>query len=186
MKKAVLGAIGALIAATLACSIFVGGPAYPEDTIPTPTGTPVSLQEQIQQALAAGTQSGEISLQLTEAQLTSYLTARTAKQADPDIADPRVYLRSGLMKIYGQVHSGVFIANISLTLQASIDRNGQPQIAIQQTDLGPFAAPQGLNEALASFVQEAFTGWLGPVATGFRLETITIGDGTMTVTGRIK
>ncbi len=186
MKKGILGAICALLAATLACSIFVGGPAYPEGTVPNSTETTQSLQEQLQQAVAAGAKSGVISLQLTEGQLTSYLAAKVAEQADPVITEPRVLLRSGRMKIFGKARSGIFTANVGLTMQASIDANGEAGIQVSQVDFGPFAAPKGLNDALAAFVREAFTGWLGPVATGFRLESITIDDGTMTVTGRLK
>ena len=90
------------------------------------------------------------------------------------------------MDVYGTAQTGIFRANVRLGLQASVDAEGQPQFDIQQVDFGPIAAPQALNEALAAFIKEAFTGWLGPVATGFRLETITIGDGVMTLTGRIK
>jgi hypothetical protein len=53
-------------------------------------------------------------------------------------------------------------------------------------DFGPFPAPEGLNSTVSAFVQEAFTGALGPAAIGFRLETVTIADGVMTLTGRIK
>ena len=186
MKKAILGALCALFTATMACSIFVGGPAYPEETIPTATGTPVTLQEQIQQAITSVSQSGDISVQITEDQLTAYIAAKAASQTDPVILDPRVYLRSGQMDVYGMAQAGIFRANVRLGLQASVDAEGQPQFDIQQVDFGPIAAPQALNEALAAFIKEAFTGWLGPVATGFRLETITIGDGVMTLTGRIK
>jgi hypothetical protein len=186
MKKAILGALCALLAATMACSIFVGGPAYPEETIPTATGTPVTLQEQLQQALSSVTETGDISFQVTEGQMTSYLAAKTAQQTDPVITDPRVYLRSGEMKVYGKAHSGIFDANVGMTVQVSVDTEGKPHFDIVQTDFGPVAAPQALNDALSAFIQETFTGWLGPVAIGFRLESITIGDGVMTVTGRIK
>jgi hypothetical protein len=186
MKKAIPCALGALLLATLACSIFVGGPAYPEDTISTPTGPELSLQDQVLQAVQAGAETGTVSVQITESQLTSYLAAKTAQQAHPVITDPRVYLRSGQMKVFGRAESGIFVANVSMTVQTNIDSSGQPQIVIQQTDFGPIAAPKGLNDALAASLQEAFTGWLGPVATGFRLESITISDGVMTVTGRLK
>jgi hypothetical protein len=39
---------------------------------------------------------------------------------------------------------------------------------------------------LTAIIKEAYTGALGPVATGFRLETIVIANGTMTLTGRTK
>jgi hypothetical protein len=186
MKKGILGAISALLAATLACSIFVGGPPYPEGTTPISTETNQTLQDQIQQAVTAAAETGVISLRLTEGQLTSYLAAKVAEQSNPVITEPRVFLRSGQMKIYGKARSGFFTANVSITLRASIDENNQAQFQVSQTDFGPLAAPQGLNDALAAFVREAFTGWLGPVATGFRLESIRIEDGALTITGRVK
>ena len=47
---------------------------------------------------------------------------------------------------------------------------------------------QGRLETVSStaIVTEAYTGSLGPVATGFRLDNISTANGLMTVTGRIK
>ena len=185
MNKAALYALSALLAATLACSIFVGGPTFPTE-LPAPTQTPESLSDQIQQAVTAGATTGEISLQITEGQLTSFLADKLARQAHPLITEPRVYLRSGQMIVYGKATSGIFTANVSMTLAASVDENGQPKIDVVSTDFGPIPAPQGLNDMISASFQEAFTGYLGPVATGFRMQTISIGDGVMTVTGRFK
>jgi len=57
---------------------------------------------------------------------------------------------------------------------------------IVSADFGPVPAPEGINNAVSAIIDEAFTGSFGPVAVGFRLETITIADGIMTLTGRIK
>ncbi len=186
MNRSLLGALAALMVATLACSIFVGGPAYPEETFTAPTPTAPALQDQVQQAATAGADTGTVSMQITEGQLTAYVAQWVSQQSNPVITEPRVYLQGGQMKIYGKATSGIVTANVSITLQVSVDSNGQPQISIVQTDLGPIAAPPGFNEAVAASVQEALTGSLGPVATGFRLESITIGDGVMTVAGRFK
>jgi hypothetical protein len=35
-------------------------------------------------------------------------------------------------------------------------------------------------------IKEAYTGSLGPVATGLRIESISISGGVMTITGRIR
>ncbi len=186
MKMAKLGALCALVVATLACSIFVGGPTYPEGPAPAATESNLSLQDQVKQAMTDAATTGTVTLQLSEGQLTAYLQSKLAGQTDPVLSDPRVYLRDGQMKVYGKATSGIFTANVSVTIQASVDSNGQPQIDVTQTDFGPMAAPEGLNQAVTGFVQEAFTGWLGPAATGFRLERIDIGNGVMNVTGRIK
>jgi len=176
----------ALALALLACSVFVGGPAYPDSPIPISTEAVQSLQDQMKQAAQNGAVSGAVTLEITESQLTSYLAFKLQSQTDPLITEPQVYLRDGQMTVYGKAHTGMLTANISVAMQVGVDENGLPRIVITQTDFGPLPAPQGLNAAISALIGEAFTGSLGPVATGFRLETVTIADGVMTITGRIK
>ena len=90
------------------------------------------------------------------------------------------------MKVFGKVQQGMLTANASITMTVSVDQNGKPKIEITQEDFGPYPAPKGLNDAISTLVAQAFTGSLGPAATGFRLESISIADGVMTVTGRVK
>ncbi|MEW6405437.1 MAG: hypothetical protein AB1649_26900, partial [Chloroflexota bacterium] len=90
------------------------------------------------------------------------------------------------IQVLGKIQRGIFLANMAIVFTATVDENGQQKIEVVSADFGPFPAPEGLNSLVSSVVDEAFTGSLGPVATGFRLETITIADGLMTVTGRIK
>ena len=186
MKKKIFVAIITLALSTLACSIFVGGPSYPSTPIPVSTDAATSLHDQVQQAATIGAQSGTITLHITESQLTSYLANYLNSQPNPLITNPQVLLQNGQMQVYGQAQQGMFTANVSITMQVSVDANGQPQINITQADFGPLPAPQGLNEAVSSLIQQAYTGSLGPAATGFRLESSTIADGVMTVTGRVK
>jgi len=171
---------------TLACSIFVGGPDYPEQTIPVSAEAVQNLKTQIEAAVQAGAQSGVITLQITEEQITSYLAFRMAAQKNPAFHDPQVFLRDEQMQIYGKVERGYFNANVLVVLTVGIDELGQPKIEISTADFGPFPAPEGLRDSLAALVAEAYTGSLGPIATGFRLENISIANGLMTVTGRIK
>jgi hypothetical protein len=46
--------------------------------------------------------------------------------------------------------------------------------------------PTALRDAIAAALNEALTGAIGPVALGFRLESIDIVDGTLTLTGRLR
>ena len=138
-------------------------------------------------------QTGVITINMTEPQITSYLAARlqtdpSLQQSDkkPLITDPQVYLRDGQMQIYGKTQQGMFTANIGIIVNMGVDANGQPQIEIVSADFGPFPAPEGLKDAITAMVREAYTGSLGPVATGLRIETISIANGVMTVTGRIR
>ncbi len=183
-----------LVLTSLACTIFVGGPDYSTlPPIPISAEAAESIKDEVKRAFEAGAQTGVVTINITEPQITSYLAARlqsdpTLQQSDkkPLITDPQVYLRDGQMQIYGKTQQGLFIANIGIIVNMGVDGNGQPQIEIASADFGPFPAPKGLKDAITAMVKEAYTGSLGPVATGLRIETISITGGVMTITGRIK
>jgi hypothetical protein len=182
-----------LILTSLACTIFVGGPDYSDlDPIAVSTEAAQSLTDGIKKSFEDGLLTGAVTITITEPQITSYLALRM--QTDPNlqqnsqplIADPQVYLRDGQMKIYGKTTQGIFAANIGIIVNVGVDEAGKPKIEIASADFGPFPAPQGINDAITAMIEEAYTGPIGPVATGLRIETITIANGTMIVTGRIR
>jgi hypothetical protein len=185
-KHRILLSFNALLLAALACSVFIGGPDLPEERIPVSAEEVANLKAHIEQAVLDGAGTGEVTLQITEPQLTSYLAFKLAEKEKPAFTDPQVYLRDGQMKIYGKVDRGLWNANMLMTLNVSIDETGQPKIEIASADFGPFEAPEALKQTITAIITEAYTGSLGPIATGFRLENITIENGLMGVTGRIK
>ncbi len=183
----------ALILTSLACTVFVGGPDYSSlPIIPVSAQAIQSMRDEVTRAFAEGAQTGTVTLNFTEEQLTSYVAARlqndTSLQQDnkPLITDPQVYLRDGQMQIYGKTKQGMFTANIGITVNVGVDENGQPKIDIASADFGPLPAPKGLTAAITAMVSEAYTGSLGPVATGLRIETISIANEIMTISGRIR
>ncbi len=182
-----------LLLTSLACTIFVGGPDYSNLTpIPVSTEAADSLKTEMQQAFEAGAQTGMVTLTITEPQITSLLAFRLLSDPNmqtnqkPFISDPQVYLRDGQMKIYGKSQQGMFAANIGIIVNVTVDELGKPKIEIVSADFGPFPVPNGINEALTKMIDEAYTGSIGPAATGLRIESINIADGVMTLTGRTK
>ncbi len=184
-RRALIGIL-ALLPATLGCSIFLGGPAYPEPPVAISTQDATSLQSTFDAALANAAQTGTLTVQVSEGQLTSYLAGLLAQEPNPPITQPQVTLRDGALRIFGTAQNGLFVSNVALTAQCSVDPNGLPQIVITQANYGPFPAPSEMTDAIGAIIQEMLTGSLGPAAIGFRLESITIADGKMTLTGRIK
>ena len=186
--------ITTLILTSLACTIFVGGPDYSTlAPIPVSAEAAESIKEEMRRAFEAGLETGVVTFNLTEPQITSYLAQRlqtdqALQQTDrtPLITDPQVYLRDGQMQIYGKTQQGIFAANIGIIVSVGVDEAGQPKIEIVSADFGPFPAPEGIKDAITALIREAYTGSLGPVATGLRIETIAIANGVMTVTGRIR
>lgn len=193
-KKSVLTIfVLTLMLASLACNVFVGGPDYSTlPTVPVSTEAVQSIQDEIKRAFEEGAQTGTITMNITETQLTSYIAARL--QSDPTlqqdnrpfITEPQVYLRDGQIQLYGKSQQGMFIANIGVIVSVGVDENGQPKVEIVSADFGPMPAPEGIKDTITAMVREAYMGSLGPVATGLRIESITIGNGIMTVSGRVR
>ena len=182
-----------LLLTSLACTMNVGGPDYSGlPTVPVSTEYAQSIQDEVQRAFREGAQTGTITLNLTEQQLTSYIAEklrtdpRFQKNGQPLITDPQVYLQNGQMQIYGKSQQGMFNANIGIVVNVSADANGQPKVEIASADFGPLPVPEGIRDTIAAMIREAYMGSLGPVATGLRIESIDIANGVMTVNGRIK
>ncbi len=185
-KISILMSAAALVLAALACTIHVGGPDIPEETIPVSTESVAGLEEQVKLAKDAAEQSGVLSLQITEAQLTSYLAFKLQEEPEPFLREPQVFLRDGQVQLYGRAYQGNFTANVALIMRVGVDEAGKPTLEIVSADFGPLPVPEGLRETATAALQEAYTGALGPVATGLRLESISIADGIMTLNGRTK
>jgi hypothetical protein len=136
--------------------------------------------------------SGDVTINITETQITSVLAQRLQTDQNlqqdkkPLITDPQVYLRDGQMQIFGKTQQGMFAANIGIIVAVGVDENAKPKIEIVSADFGPLPAPEGINAAISALIQEAYTGAVGPVATGLRIQTISIADGIMTISGRIR
>ncbi len=183
--RGILAAALGLALAALACTINVGGPTPPPQRIPVSTEAVEALQSEIAQAVADAV-DGQVTLMINETQLTSYLALKLAADPQALFQEPQVYLRDQQIQIYGRVRSGKLEATIGIIVTATVGPDGKPVLQIVSADFGPFPVPEGLRTALTTMITEAYTGSLGPVATGFRLQSIDIRDGVMTLVGRIK
>src|SRR5687768_10393795 len=73
-----------LVLTSLACTVFVGGPDYSSlPPIPVSAEAAESIKEELRRAFETGAQTGVVTINLTEPQITSYLAARM--QTDPSL-----------------------------------------------------------------------------------------------------
>lgn len=176
----------ALVLAVTSCTLNLGGPAYPNPAIPVSTEAMGELQFSVGTAVATGMGTGEVALIFTEPQLTSFLFYKLQAQSQPFFINPQVFLRDGQLQMYGTASNGYFEASALIILSAGVDDQGKLKIELTSANFGPLPVPNGLKEILTATIQEAYTGALGPVATGFKLKNVTIADGTMTIIGQTK
>ena len=187
-KNAVFFAILSLLLATLACSMSIGGPEdpYPQIGIPVSVQAVENMQAQFKAAFETGVKGENVILTITETQITSYFAMKLGTESDPFFTDPQVYLRDGQMQIFGKASQGYFTATTNVIISVGVDEQGQPDIRIVSADFGPLLVPDSLASGLSAIIKEAYTGAIGPVATGFRIEQIGIIDGFMVVSGKVK
>jgi hypothetical protein len=185
-KISLLAGVFALLLAGLACTINIGGPGYPTPAIPVSTEAVGELQSSLETAVTTGAVSGQVTLTFTEPQLTSYLFYKLQSQSQPLITNPQVYLRDNQLQVYGTASRGDFEATARIILSAGVDDQGKLKIELISADFGPLPVPNGLMDIITATIQEAYTGALGPVATGFRLQSVTIAAGMMTIVGQTK
>ncbi len=174
----------ALLLASLACQVNLGGPEPPGPPIPVSPDAAEQLKELW--ASAAADPNGQVILILNETQVTSFLAFSLAKQESPIIQEPQVYLRQGSIQVFGRTERGLVNAIVRLIVAPRVTPEGHLSFEIASADFGPIPAPEALRSGLSSMLTEAFAGSLGPFATGLRIETVAVADGQMAIVGSLR
>jgi hypothetical protein len=175
-----------LILATLACQLQLGGPKPPRPPVEIPPEASALLEQAWTSALDAAGQTGEIRLTVNESQLNGLLDEKLQAEANPLIIQPQVYLREGQIQVYGVSTQGLVQARIYLSIQPSINPDGQLEIEIPTAEFGSLPAPAALKEAVSKSITELFSDAIEPVAAGVRVTSIVITDGQMAIVATLR
>lgn len=172
--------------ASSACLINLGGPQADRPEIPVSEDAADEIQATIKAAVDLASEGDAVTFGLSESQATSLLAIQLQGQEKPLLRNPQVYLDDGLAEIYGLAQSGFLAGNLHITLEIYADDDGKPAFKVKEADFGPLPLPDGLLDGISSVIDEAFTGRLGPLATGIRIEKINVDGGWMEITGYIR
>lgn len=171
-----------LAVASLACSVGLGGPTPPASPIPFSTEAAGQFENLVTQAVGSS-RDGEVTVVVTEAQLTSYIALRLQETPDAPLQDVQVYLRDGQIILFGDAQVGSLKAPAEIRLNVATNPNGGVDVDVSEANFGPVPVPQSMLDTLSATLDEAMSGQFGPQATGVRVSNIVIGDGEMTITG---
>jgi hypothetical protein len=178
-------ALAALAIASLACTLSIPGRRPANTPIPVTTEAVEELEKGVKESLDESAKTGLLELKLTESQITSYVAFKLNEQPEPLLVDPQIYLRDNQVEIYATLKSGSLQAPATIIAKVSVGAEGMPVVAVESVNLGPLPVPQDLldqvNTTLNQMVGDQFSGMNGR----FVLESITIGEGVMTISGRM-
>lgn len=169
----------ALALASLACTqVAVGGPTPEYPPIPVSTETVGGLVDKFS---SLGAATGEVTVSITEAELTSLVAQKNAENPDSVFSNPQIYLRDGKIKAYMLVTTEQFNANALIIMTATV-QNDQMAIGIESANFGPVPAPSGILDSLTSTVNDNLLSLVNKLPAGVKIKNIVIADGTLTLT----
>jgi hypothetical protein len=175
--------VGLLLAAAgLACNFGLGGATPTATPIPVSTEAAGELENIITQAVGSA-EDGEVTVVVTEEQLTSYVALKLAEQPDAPFKDVQILLRDGQIVMKANTTVQGFTVPAEVRLGITTNAEGGLDITVEDADFGPMPVPASMLEALSTMIDEALSGELGPQATGVRVTNVVVGDGQMSITG---
>jgi hypothetical protein len=179
-----MAVVVALALAGLACDLSVGGPSAPGSPIPVSTQAAGQVRE-LWKAAATNAANDQISVTITEEQLTSFVALKLQENPDSPLKDIQIYLRDGKIQLFGTAQGGNVKTTALVVIAVSVTPEGTVLFTAEQADFGPLPVPSALLDSLSSTLNEAFTGQIGSTASGFRITSVVIADGQMAITGTI-
>ncbi len=172
-----------LAAAGLACSIPGSASNLPPTAQPMTTEQLQNLENQLQATLANPNASGDVTVTLTQDQINGIITSGMMQQSDKTITDPSVILTGGHMEFYGKVNQNNISANLKVVLQPQVDAAGKAHLNIVSINLGGLPVPDILKNRVQTMADDSLNNYLAAGSSTFKVKSITVTEGQMTVTG---
>lgn len=173
-----------LAAASLACNL---GSLRGEETntpIPVTTEAVSSLEDPFQEPQDQAVNDQTVTLEITEAQLTSIVAHELQGQDEYQISDPQVYLRNGQIQMVGKLTNRNITVNAKVVLTPEVDSTGSVRLHVVSASLGLFPVPENMVSDLEKFLDKGFANEIESKTPNTRIESIVIQDGVMRIIGK--
>ena len=187
MYKRIACFIISITLSTLACTL--GVPKIPKTAtltpIPVTTKAVQTLQETVESVATQVQETGQVNLTVDESQLTSYVALELSRH-NPEqmpIQDPQVHLQNGQVQITGNVIQKNVTLPAEMILSVSAGPAGKPIVNIESAKVGPLPVPKAVISDYNDQINQAFLELLDSLSPNTFVESITISDGKMTITG---
>lgn len=174
-----------LLLASLACNLpgRSSGTATPLPTIPVSTEAVQSFEDTINAAKEAFENNQTVEITVNESQLTSM--AALELESDPNIplSDPQIYLRDGQVLLLASLTQNQIAIPFEIVLELSTDGQGNPKYKIVRGQVGPLPVPENIMNRLTDRLDQIIANRTTIDNQQVFIESITIGDGDLTVRG---
>jgi uncharacterized protein YpmS len=183
-----------LLVALLACNLNVNVPSAPKPPNPSLTPAPSeadAFEQAFRQAVQQASQSGTFNVTVTQSQLSSWLALRAGAYVQQrgyewPLKDVQASLDNGTITLYGVIiRQNVPETPAQIIFTPAIDGNGQLTVSVQSGQFGVVGVPNDLLSQLNQAIQKALTSQLTQIQGRYKLTTLSIAGGNLTVGGQI-
>lgn len=174
----------------IAAMLFFGlGCGLANRAIPTPepiaTEDLTPVETQVGAAIRTAVSGGRVTLELTEAQLTSAANQELQNQGESQVSDIQIRLDDGVMEVSGQVEQNGLNLPLTISVKIDVDAAGKPHTEIVSGQLGPFSLPQNMLEQITAQFDTMIQSQLNANASSLFIESISIDNGLITIVAQI-
>jgi hypothetical protein len=167
----------------LACNLPVKGSANPPSEPTIISSLPVNPQNPSPTLAPLDPAAPTVQYKITEAQLTDLLTKEVSSQSQPVLENPQATLRNGQIQITGQSKQSILTVDVLIVMVPEVDANGELTVKVTTAKFGPVEAPESTKGMLATSINRQLQSALGLKDAKVRIQSVSISDGVMTVTG---
>lgn len=183
-----------LILAALACN-FPGYPQPPATATSMPPGqvTPnsITFEQVFIQAVQQATPDGKFNATVTQEQFTDWLAVRAPQYAQSQnqewpFKNSQATFKDGKVVLYSVLaQKGAPESPVQLELTPAVDANGQFTFRVTSGRMGILPVPDALLGRVTEIIQDAANGQLNQIKGKYKLFTLAVGSGTLTVAGQL-
>lgn len=171
----ILTVLAALAAAAIACNMpaISSNPAEESSKQPGEIATQPALPE-----------AGAVTITLTEGQLNTLIQQAMQGQVSQTIQDLQVRLEAGQVVITGTVNQNGLSLPLTLNLAINPDGQGGLTYRVSSASVGPLPLPESMRDQIETMLNQNLQAQVRQLTGNIYIDSINIGSGVMTVTGR--
>jgi uncharacterized protein YpmS len=178
-----LSILAALAVAAIACNMPASIGQGPDNN---PEMTPNTGSTQAGQLSTGSTSSDTVTITLTEGQINTIVQQALQSQTTQTIQGLQVRLEQGQVIVTGTVNQNGLSLPLRLYLEISPNTQGGLTYHIASASVGPFPLPEGMRSQIETMLNQNLQSQVNQLTNNMFIESINIGSGVMTVTGRLQ
>jgi uncharacterized protein YpmS len=172
-----------LLLSVLACAQPMQKTETPPTRVPPSTEDALALQAEVATASANFAETGNLSISLTEQQMTGFLIEGLSSQPDVMLTEPQVTLQDGQIQLSGKILFGKINVPVAIVLTPAIQNNALI-VSVTSANFGIIPIPEKLLTQVTDLINKNLNQTLTMDGRQINVEKVEIANGIMKIIGK--